>query len=78
MRDKVEISVTDLGRGIPADDLPYLFQRYYRTAEGRRAEEGIGLGLYITRLLVEAQGGCIRVESEVGKGSTFYFTLPVA
>ncbi|MHB0938606.1 MAG: sensor histidine kinase [Armatimonadota bacterium] len=75
---QVVISVTDLGRGIPADDLPKLFQRFYRAAEGRRAGEGIGLGLYITRLLVEAHGGRIWVESEVGQGSTFYFTLPVA
>ena len=75
---QVEISVTDLGRGIPADDLPNLFQRFYRASDGRKAEEGIGLGLYITRLLVEAHGGRIWVESEVGRGSTFYFTLPVA
>jgi len=74
--NEVVISVTDQGRGIPPDDLPKLFQRFYRTTAERRAE-GIGLGLYITRMLVEAHGGRIWVESEAGKGSTFSFTLPI-
>ncbi len=73
---EVEVSVTDQGLGIAPEDLPHLFERFYR-AQGTKAE-GIGLGLYITKQLVEAHGGQIRVESEVGKGSTFYFTLPVA
>ncbi len=73
---EVEISITDEGRGIDPEDLPHLFERFYR-AKGAKAE-GIGLGLYITRQLVEAHGGRIRVESEVGIGSTFFFTLPVA
>ena len=73
----VRISVRDSGPGIPPEELPRLFQRYYRP-EGMRSTEGIGLGLYIARLLVEAHGGRIEVESEVGKGSTFSFTLPVA
>jgi PAS domain S-box-containing protein len=75
--DMVRVAVTDNGAGIPAEELPRLFQRYYRVA-GTRATEGIGLGLYITRLLVEAHGGRVGVESEVGNGSTFYFMLPVA
>jgi len=74
----VRISITDEGPGIPPEDLPKLFQRYYRAKGARTVEEGIGLGLYITRLLVEAQSGRVWVESEVGKGSTFSFTLPVA
>jgi signal transduction histidine kinase len=73
----VRIAVTDEGPGIPPEDLPLLFQRYYRV-KGARMQEGIGLGLYISRLLVEAHGGRVWVESEVGKGSTFSFTLPVA
>ncbi|HEY3377044.1 MAG TPA: ATP-binding protein [Armatimonadota bacterium] len=73
----VLISVTDEGPGIPPEDLPLLFQRYYR-APGTRATEGSGLGLYITRLLIEAHGGRVWVESEVGQGSTFSFTLPIA
>ncbi|MHB9024635.1 MAG: PAS domain-containing sensor histidine kinase [Armatimonadota bacterium] len=72
----VEVAVIDQGRGIDPYDLPHLFERFYR-ARGERKTEGIGLGLYITKLLVEAHGGRIRVESEVGKGSTFYFTLPL-
>jgi len=71
----VTISITDEGRGIQPDDIPQLFDRFYR-AKGERRAEGIGLGLYITKLLVEAHGGRIWVESELGKGSTFTFTLP--
>ncbi|MHB9134664.1 MAG: PAS domain S-box protein [Armatimonadota bacterium] len=74
---EVVIAVSDQGRGISPDDMPHLFERFYRAGEERRTE-GIGLGLYISKLLVEAHGGRIWVESEVGKGSTFAFTLPVA
>ena len=74
---EIIIAVIDHGRGIPPADLPYVFERFYRS-EYQRVGEGIGLGLYITRVLVEAQGGRIQVESEIGKGSTFWFTLPVA
>lgn len=74
---EVEIAVRDRGRGIPAEVMPQLFGRFYR-APGTQREEGVGLGLYITRRLVEAHGGRIRVESEVGVGSIFTFTLPVA
>jgi PAS domain S-box-containing protein len=73
----IVVSVTDHGRGIPPDDVLHLFQRFYR-AKGERRAEGIGLGLYITRILVEAHGGHIWVESEVGKGSTFFVALPMA
>jgi two-component system, OmpR family, phosphate regulon sensor histidine kinase PhoR len=68
------ISVTDLGRGIDAEDLARVFDPYFRTAAGREAG-GLGLGLHITRMLVEAHGGWIRVESEPGAGSRFSFTL---
>ncbi|OPZ87987.1 MAG: Sensor histidine kinase YycG [bacterium ADurb.Bin429] len=74
---EIAVAVRDRGRGIAPDDLPHLFQRFYR-ARGERRAEGIGLGLYITRLLVEAHGGRIGVESVPGEGSTFTFTLPVA
>ncbi|MBC7326606.1 GAF domain-containing protein [bacterium] len=69
-------AVKDQGLGIPKDVLPRLFQRFYRV-EGRKIS-GTGLGLYLTKHLVEAHGGKIWVESEEGKGSTFYFTLPPA
>lgn len=75
---EVVTSVTDRGRGISPDDLAHLFERYYRAKTARQRREGLGLGLYIVKGLVEAHGGRIWVESEVGKGSTFSFTLPVA
>jgi PAS domain S-box-containing protein len=74
---EVVTSVVDQGQGIPAQELPRLFERFYRAQEAREHGEGLGLGLYITKRLVEAHGGRIRVESQVGTGSTFSFTLPV-
>ncbi len=76
-QDSVVLAVSDQGRGIDPEDLPHLFERFYRAKGGSKAE-GIGLGLYITRVLVEAHGGQIWVDSEVGKGSSFYITLPIA
>lgn len=76
--DEVVTTVSDRGRGIPPDEQLHLFERYYRTKESRKRPEGLGLGLFITKELVEAQGGRIWVESEVDKGSSFYFTLPLA
>lgn len=73
---RVVTAVSDQGPGIPPEDVPRLFQRYYRATSARSRKGGLGLGLYITRMLVEANGGKIWVESEVGRGSTFYFTLP--
>ena len=69
----VRFAVTDTGPGIPADELPHVFDRYYQAR--RKNREGIGLGLTIARGIVEAHGGRIWVESEEGKGSTFLFTL---
>jgi signal transduction histidine kinase len=73
---EVHVEVVDHGQGIAPDDLPRIFDRYYR---GQRHEgEGLGLGLFIVRKLVEAHGGRIWAESRPGEGSTFTFTLPVA
>ncbi|MGH9023673.1 MAG: ATP-binding protein [Acidimicrobiia bacterium] len=74
--DRKELSVTvgDAGRGISANDLPRLFTKFFRGAEGRPS--GTGLGLYIARGLVEAHGGRLSAESRVGEGSSFTFTLP--
>ncbi len=77
MAGEVHITVQDKGQGIAPKDLPHLFEKFYRAGSSRKAE-GIGLGLYITRLMVEAHGGRIWVESEVGKGSAFFFSLPMA
>jgi signal transduction histidine kinase len=77
--DWVEISVSDTGEGIPAEDLHNIFERFYRVDRSRaRATGGSGLGLTIARRLVEAHGGKITVQSELGKGSRFSFTLPIA
>ncbi len=74
----VEISVADNGEGIPEDDLPYIFERFYRVDKSRsRATGGSGLGLTIARYLIEAHGGKIWVQSKLGEGSCFSFTLTV-
>lgn len=73
----VEIFVKDSGIGIPREDLPRLFERFYRVDKARSRElGGTGLGLAIVKHLVKAQGGEVRVTSEVGHGSEFAFTLP--
>ena len=78
-RGMVAISVEDSGSGIAPDDLPHIFERFYRADSSRaRATGGSGLGLTITRRLVEAHGGAIGVESALGQGSRFTFTLPAA
>jgi len=75
----VEVAVIDTGEGIPAEDLPYVFERFYRVDKSRaRATGGSGLGLTIAKRLVEAHGGKIEAQSEPGKGSRFAFTLPVS
>lgn len=74
--EEVVVSVMDWGVGISPEDLPHLFDEFYRS---KRVEKtgGLGLGLYIAKMLVEAHGGRIWVRSRLGVGSTFIFTLPV-
>jgi signal transduction histidine kinase len=74
----VEVSVRDTGIGIPAEELERIFQEFEQVGDPTRAHEGTGLGLALVKKLVEAHGGCIRVESAVGRGSTFTFTVPIA
>ncbi|HEV7906075.1 MAG TPA: ATP-binding protein [Pyrinomonadaceae bacterium] len=75
---EMRVAVTDTGVGIAAADIPLLFDKYEQARHrATRGEKGTGLGLYITRQLVELHGGDIHVESEVGRGSTFSFTLPM-
>ncbi|MEJ2738724.1 MAG: ATP-binding protein, partial [Dehalococcoidia bacterium] len=76
---QVEISVSDTGKGIPEKDLPNIFERFYRVDRSRtRTTGGSGLGLTISKGLIEAHGGKIEVESTTGKGSRFRFTIPLA
>ena len=76
---EIQVSVADTGEGIPAKDLPLIFERFYRVDRSRtRKTGGSGLGLTIAKRLVEAHGGTIDVQSEPGKGSTFTFTVPIS
>ncbi len=75
--EAVSVTVADTGEGIPSDDLPHVFDRLYRVDPSRtRSTGGAGLGLTIAKQLVEAHGGTIRVESTLGEGSRFIFSLP--
>ncbi len=72
------VAITDTGVGIPAEDIPFIFERFYRVDKSRsRVEGGTGLGLAICRYIAEAHGGKIEVESQVGAGSTFSVWLPL-
>ncbi len=72
----ITISCSDTGIGIPEYEFGAIFERLYRVKQDKMGRPGVGLGLAICKKLIEAHGGQIWVESEVGKGSTFYFTLP--
>ncbi|MBD2082735.1 HAMP domain-containing sensor histidine kinase [Leptolyngbya sp. FACHB-17] len=76
--ERIWIAVEDTGQGIKPEDLPHVFERFWRSDRSRdRHSGGTGIGLAICRRLVELQKGTIEVESEVGKGSTFRFSLPI-
>jgi signal transduction histidine kinase len=74
--DEVRFAVSDSGSGIPPDEMPHIFGRFWQA--NRKDRRGIGLGLAIAKGIVEAHGGRIWVESQVGIGSNFYFTVPVS
>jgi signal transduction histidine kinase len=72
---EVQFEITDAGPGIHASDLPHVFEPYW---SGKHRKEGTGLGLYISRGIVESHGGRIWAESKLQEGTTFRFTLPLA
>ena len=73
--EHVELSVSDDGPGIAAEDLSHVFERFFTT---RRHDKGTGLGLALVRAIVEAHGGSVSASSELGHGATFSARLPVA
>lgn len=76
--DSVILAVEDTGIGIPEEDVPFLFERFYRVEKSRSREfGGTGLGLAIVKQLVELQNGTITVKSKVGKGTCFELTFPI-
>jgi two-component system sensor histidine kinase ResE len=74
-----QIEVRDYGPGVAKEDLEMIFKRFYQisAADQRKAVNGLGLGLFIARGIIEQHGGSIIVRSEVGKGSTFVIRLPL-
>ena len=69
------VYVRDTGPGIPEEEQPKVFRRFYRGAE-HREEEGVGIGLYLVRQIAQGQGGYVKVSSQMGVGSTFSLYLP--
>jgi len=74
--DMVRIAISDTGPGIPLDNVPHVFERFWK--HETKGKKGTGLGLFIAKGIVEAHGGRIWVDSEPGRGTTFHFTLPVS
>jgi signal transduction histidine kinase len=75
--DLVRVAISDTGPGIPADEVDKIFDKFYQVARvNKEITKGAGLGLAISRALVEMHGGRLWIESEVGKGSIFSFTVP--
>lgn len=74
----LRFSVTDLGPGVPEEELGLVFHKYYRASDVRDQVDGVGLGLSISKHIIEAHGGTLWVQSLLGQGSTFGFTLPVS
>jgi signal transduction histidine kinase len=76
LNGEVRVSVTDTGPGVAADDQARIFEEFQQTELGARQLEGTGLGLALSKRLIELHGGRLWVESELGQGSMFTFALP--
>ncbi|WP_439648976.1 sensor histidine kinase [Desertivirga xinjiangensis] len=73
-----QVSVKDYGIGLSSDQIERVFERFYRANDNNYSASGLGMGLYISAEIVKSHDGSMRVESELNKGSTFYFTIPLA
>jgi signal transduction histidine kinase len=71
------VEIRDEGIGIAPEDLPHIFERFYKPGPQQSVYSGLGVGLYISKNIVERHGGCIWAESELGKGSSFFVELPL-
>lgn len=76
-REKIKVKISDTGFGIPKEDLPFIFDKFYRAETPGDEKKGSGLGLSIAKEIIKSHEGDIWVKSRVGKGSTFYFRLPI-
>jgi two-component system phosphate regulon sensor histidine kinase PhoR len=76
-QDSVRVSVSDFGIGMTQKEIERIFERFYRVEDKKFMASGLGMGLYISSEIINAHNGKIGVVSEPGKGSTFYFDLPV-
>ena len=77
MCNNVRVAVADSGIGLSPDQKDKIFERFYRVEDKQNMTSGLGMGLYISKEIVNNHNGIIGVESEMGKGSTFYFELPL-
>jgi signal transduction histidine kinase len=77
-QEMLKVSVSDTGPGIAPEDIPNIFQRFYRVAGTEELVKGTGLGLSVTKQIIEMHSGEITVESQLEVGTTFSFTLPIA